>query len=53
MRWRRCAGTPTSTATRAASGSEVELLEEHDREIGRRTEELPDRREHVRGKIRY
>jgi DNA-binding transcriptional MerR regulator len=31
----------------------VELLEEHDREIGRRLEELATQREHIRGKIRY
>ncbi|AGZ44877.1 MerR family transcriptional regulator [Actinoplanes friuliensis] len=31
----------------------VDLLEEHDREIGRRLEELAAQREHIRGKIRY
>jgi DNA-binding transcriptional MerR regulator len=31
----------------------VELLEEHDREIGRRLAELAEQREHIRGKIRY
>jgi DNA-binding transcriptional MerR regulator len=31
----------------------VELLEDHDREIGRRLEELAAQREHIRGKIRY
>ena len=31
----------------------VELLEEHDREIGRRLAELAAQREHIRGKIRY
>ena len=31
----------------------VDLLEEHDREIGRRLEELATQREHIRGKIRY
>jgi DNA-binding transcriptional MerR regulator len=30
-----------------------ELLEEHDREIGRRLEELATQREHIRAKIRY
>jgi len=61
LRCLRDTGMPIATMRRYAELSRdrqtvterMALLEEHDREVGRRIAELHAQREHIRGKIRY